>query len=81
MLPSCGSHGFRRYVEQSVPLAGREFALWVIKDLRRAGTGGGRTEALNARASHPGLEAFVERLAKARPEDLETLEKEIRGGK
>lgn len=71
----------RRYVEEVPSLAGREFALWVVKDLRR--TEGKLSSALEdvlkANATHAGLAPFAERLQKAAPGDLDLLESEIRG--
>lgn len=73
---------FRKQVEGAVALAGREFALWVVKDARRSEAGAMRSALLSAvkdHAKHPGVSAFAERLEKIQPEDLDPLEKEIRG--
>jgi len=72
----------RRYVEDAVPVAGRELGLWVIKDLRRtAGTlKGEMADVLKAQAQHAGLAPFVEFLQKATPADLDGLEKDLRAG-
>ncbi|MFN3484653.1 MAG: hypothetical protein ACK44W_04120 [Planctomycetota bacterium] len=71
----------RRYVEEVPSLAGREFALWVVKDLRRTEgkLSSAMQEVLKANAAHAGLAPFAERLEKAAPADLELLEAEIRG--
>ncbi len=70
----------KRYVEESDVVAGREFCLWVVKDLRRAA---GKlsfdlAEALKTHALRPGIAPWAERLQKAVPEDLDPMEKEIR---
>jgi hypothetical protein len=73
----------RKYVEDAVPLAGREMALWIVKDLRRT-DGQMRadiTEALKLYAQHPGLAGLSDRLAKATKDDLNAFEEEIRGKK
>ncbi len=73
----------KRYVEESMPCAGREFALWVVKDLRRT-AGQMRPEILEAlkqQKAAPGVDFYVERLQKATISDLDALEAEIRGKK
>jgi hypothetical protein len=73
----------KRYVEESMPCAGREFALWIIKDLRRT-AGQMRPEILEAlkqQKAAPGVDSFVDRLMKATISDLDPLEAEIRGKK
>lgn len=69
---------FRKYVEEAVPAAGRELALWAVRDLRRAGPRPAVAEALRLHAAHAGLSDFAERLGKAAPEELDGLEKAIR---
>jgi hypothetical protein len=68
-----------RYVEEAPALAGREFALWILKDLRRGGPRDAIIEVLRNQAEHPGVSVFAERLERATAGDLEALEKEIRG--
>lgn len=72
----------KRYVEDAVPVAGRELGLWIVKDLRR--TGGTMrndlTEAIKTHAQHPGLAPFSEILPKAAAADLDGLEKDLRAG-
>jgi hypothetical protein len=73
----------KRYCEEASALAGREFCLWIVKDLRRtAGT-------LNAaflpalqetKKANPGVAPFADRLEKAGLADLDALETAIRGG-
>lgn len=71
----------RKKVEDIRDTAGREFALWALRDLRRTG---GRPSpplaaALRAQASHPGLSPFVEKLLQGNPPP--DLEETIRGRK
>jgi hypothetical protein len=69
---------FRRYVDESAWIAGREFALWIVKDLRRAGRREVHREAVRRHADRPGVKEFAPRL-EAESEDLATLEEDIRG--
>ncbi len=71
----------KRYVEETLSIAGREFGLWVVKDLRRtAGTMRGEVaEALKKMKTHAGLDIYYERLSKATITDLDALETELRG--
>ncbi len=71
----------KRYVEESLPCSGREFALWIVKDLRRTGgvMRGEIQEAVKQQAKSPGVDFFAERLQKATIADLDPLEAEIRG--
>jgi hypothetical protein len=73
----------KRYLEQSRPVGGREFALWVVKELRRTNGTMARdlADALKKHADHAGLAPFAERLEKATAADLTDLEAEIRGAK
>jgi hypothetical protein len=73
----------KRYVEESLPCAGREFSLWIVKDLRRT-AGQMRPEiqeAIKAQKAAPGVDIYVERLQKATISDLDALEADIRGKK
>jgi hypothetical protein len=72
----------KRYVEEAIVVAGREYCLWIIKEMRR--TGGPMKEELlavlkNAK-DYPGIPPFAERLEKAGLSDIDALEIEIRGG-
>ncbi|HVR87314.1 MAG TPA: hypothetical protein VMU54_23520, partial [Planctomycetota bacterium] len=70
----------KRYVEESLSCAGREFSLWIVKDLRRT-AGLMRSEiqdAVKAQKAAPGVEPYAERLAKATISDLDGLEADIR---
>jgi hypothetical protein len=69
----------KKDVNEVVALAGRELALWIIKDIRRGGMRAELSEIIEKQASHPGVPAFAERLARA--EDLDLLEEEVRSGK
>ena len=73
----------KRYIDDTPVFAGREFCLWIIKDLRRT-AGQMRPdiqEALKTHKADPGVEFWQERLTKATFSDLDALEKEIRGAK
>ncbi len=71
----------RRYVEEAPAVAGREAALWAVREIRRGGDRKALDAFLTANAAHPGVAPYVERLAKAAPEDLDPLEEAIRSGK
>jgi hypothetical protein len=71
----------KRYVEETGAIGGREFCLWVIKELRRT-AGQMRPDIIDAIKSQkaaPGVDVFQERLQKATIADIDTLEAEIRG--
>jgi hypothetical protein len=73
----------KRYVEESAPCAGREFCLWIVKDLRRT-AGQMRPEiqeAVKQQQKAAGVDFFADRLQKATISDLDALEAEIRGKK
>lgn len=73
----------KRYIEDTPAIGGREFCLWVIKDLRRT-AGQMRPEIQECIKSHkaaPGVDFWQERLSKATFSDLDPLETEIRGPK
>jgi hypothetical protein len=57
--------------------AGREFALWLIKDFRRAAARPELTSLLRAEAKHPGVAPYVEALDGFK--DADGVEKQIRG--
>lgn len=71
----------KRYVEDTTAIGGREFCLWVVKDLRRTG-GQMRPEivsAIQSQKTAPGVDFFQERLQKAGLAEIDPLEAEIRG--
>lgn len=73
----------KRYVEESLTVGGREFCLWVVKDLRRT-AGQLRpelVEAVKSQRTAAGVEVWQDRLQKATFSDLDALEAEIRGAK
>lgn len=73
----------KKYVDETPGFAGREFCLWIVKDLRRT-AGQMRPdiqEAIKAHKAAPGVDFWQERLAKATFSDLDALEKELRGPK
>lgn len=67
----------KKDVEEAAALAGREFALWILKDLRRAGAREALVDIVKKHAGHPGVTLFAERLEQ--PEDLDRLETATRG--
>lgn len=71
-----------RHVYDTIPMSGREFCLWIIKDLRRTGgiPSSGMREVIRSQKSTPGVKAWNERLERASFSDLDDLEAEIRGG-
>jgi hypothetical protein len=74
---------YRKYIENTPTLAGREFCLWIVKDLRR--TAGQMSpeiqKAITTHKAAPGVDFFQERLLKATILDLDSLEAQIRGVK
>lgn len=68
----------RRYVEEAPSVAGREAALWAVREIRRGGDRGALGAFLRANAARAGLAPYAERLEMAAPEDLDPLEEEIR---
>jgi hypothetical protein len=71
----------KRYIQDSIVVAGREMGLWIVKDLKRT-NGQYRPEImdiLKANTQHQGLTEFADRLGKLTPADLDAMEKEIRG--
>jgi hypothetical protein len=73
----------KRYIENTPAMAGREFCLWVVKDMRRtAGTLRPEVkEAISRHKTAAGVDFFQERLVKATISDLDALETVIRGVK
>lgn len=72
----------KRYLGEIAPLAGRETALWLVRDLRRT-EAKATTEfaaTLKVCEGRPGLAPVAARLGKAVVGDLDGLEKEIRLG-
>lgn len=69
----------RRYLEESVEIAGREFCLWIVKDIRRAGRRDDHAALAKSQQAAPGVKPFAERLMKPlTPGELSALEAEIR---
>ncbi len=67
----------KKYLTEASEAAGREFALWVIKDIRRAGkVSETLIRAIKNHADHPGLSLYTNRLQQG--EHLEELENLIR---
>jgi hypothetical protein len=73
----------KRYIENTPAMAGREFCLWIVKDLRRTG-GQMRPDIQNSLKTHKtaaGVDFFQDRLSKATITELDALEAQIRGSK
>lgn len=71
----------KRYIEEAMSCSGREFSLWIVKDLRRT-AGQMRSEiqeAVKQQQKAPGVDIYADRLQKATISDLDALEADIRG--
>jgi hypothetical protein len=70
----------KKYLEEASPIAGRELALWIVKDLKRTEgqMRGDLQDALKTYGPHPGLSPFADRLMTATVADLKALEEDIR---
>jgi hypothetical protein len=70
----------KKYLEEASPIAGREMALWIVKDLKRTEgqMRGDIQDALKTYGQHPGLAPVSDRLLTATVADLKALEEEIR---
>ncbi len=64
----------QRYAEEAPAVAGREAALWLVKELRR----GGRPD-VEALAKRPGVAPYAERLRAGT--ELDALEEDVRSGR
>ncbi len=70
----------RKYLDEAEVIAGREFGLWIVKDLRRIGLQDAHRALVTSMAKRPGVSGFEERLLAAAPdprleENLRTLAK------
>jgi hypothetical protein len=74
---------FKRYIAESTVIAGREFALWIVKDFRRAGnqSTADAVAAVTQMKDHPGVAEFLPRLNPVKADDVDALDKDIRGAK
>lgn len=71
-----------RYVGECLPLLGRETALWMVRDVRRAGRlTPGMRNLLRRFAGRPGFAPYAERLSRGPDADLDALERGIREGR
>ncbi|HLY75413.1 MAG TPA: hypothetical protein VKU80_14930 [Planctomycetota bacterium] len=59
----------RRYLEEAVVVAGREFDLWIANDLRRSGLRPLLIDAVDRSAKRPGVAEFAERLKSGTPDE------------
>jgi hypothetical protein len=75
-----GLDRLRAYAGEAEAVAGRETALWAVKEVRRGGPRPPLEAVLLEQAAHAGLIPFAARLREASPEQLGALEAEIRGG-
>jgi len=75
-----GFDRLRAYVDEAGPLAGREMALWIVREIRRGGPRPALAPIVLEQTAHAGLAPFAARLQAAAPEDLDGLEAEIRAG-
>jgi hypothetical protein len=73
-----GLDRLRSYLGEVGPLAGREAALWFLKELRRGGPRPALAAPIRDAAAHEGLAPFAPRLEAAAPEDFDALEAAIR---
>lgn len=73
--------GLRPEVEGAAAIAGRELALWVVKDFRRAGARPELVRIVQEQERHVGVAPFADRLVRLLrgQEEPEPLEKEMRG--
>lgn len=75
---------FKRYCQEASGVAGREFALWIVKDFRRNNNqlSPDAAEAVKQMKQHPGVAEVVDRLlALKTAEEAAMLDKEIRASK
>ena len=75
---------FKRYCQESIGVAGREFCLWVLKDFRRNNNqlSPDAAEAVKQMKAQAGVADFAERLlALKTPEEADILDKDIRASK
>jgi hypothetical protein len=78
LLEDFGFERLAKQVERARGVAGREFCLWIVKALRRGVARDALMGAVRNHAEHEGVSAFSDRLE--RTDDLDGLEKSIRGG-
>lgn len=69
-----GIDRLRKYLEEAVGIAGREFDLWILKDVRRIGLQESHRRAVKEQAHRPGVAEFADVLLESR----EALEPRIR---
>jgi hypothetical protein len=74
---------FKRYVTESVTVAGREFCLWIVKDFYRADhkLHPDAVDAITQMKAHAGVAEFVDRLKALTVEVVKQAELEIRAAK
>ena len=66
-----------KFMSDTPEVGGREFALWVVKDARRAGkVSDTLVKAIKEQANHPGVSLYVNRLQQG--DRLDELEAVIR---
>ena len=71
----------KRYLIEASSVAGREFSLWAVREIKRAG--GKRSyhlnDAIKAYKGHPGVAEYSDQLLEAPLDEILVLEKVIRG--
>lgn len=72
---------FLKYMEETEALGGREFALWIAKDVRRGGDPKKLALEVQKLAKQPAVAPFAAKLAGLTRENAEAIEKEIRNVK
>jgi hypothetical protein len=70
----------RKYLDEAEIVAGREFGLWIVKDIRRVGVQDAHRALVTSMSKRAGVAGFEERLVDAGPDprledDLRTLAK------
>jgi hypothetical protein len=68
----------RKYLDEAVVVAGREFDLWILKDVRRAGLEDLHHRIVKEQEKRPGVSEFAEQLQSLPGQDSGALELEIR---
>ena len=71
----------KKYLEEAGTVAGREYCLWLVKDIRRVGERRAAiVDALKVQKHHAGVGDHAARLEAATLSDLDDLERDLRGG-
>lgn len=76
-----GFDALRQYVDRAIVIAGREFLLWIVRDVRRASLGEDHRRLVRSNALMPGVADFAQRFLQVDADGLAGLEPEIRAVK